>query len=259
MMRKINAIALNTFREAIRNKIIYAVIAFVILLIAISAVFGSVSIGNQEKVIKDFGLFSLSFFGAITAILCGVNLLNNELQKKTVYNILSKPLSRTHFIIGKFLGLALTVNVVISCMGIGLIGFCYIIEGRLDWLLFQGVIFALLESTIICAVTVFFSSLVVTTTLTGLFTFGVYLGGRSINYLSLLSKDSLAEGAAMQNTIKAFDLLLPDLSVFNIGNIIVYGEAVSGSHFGYAVIYCFFYSLLAVALASAIFGKRDLL
>ncbi|MCC6953509.1 MAG: ABC transporter permease subunit, partial [Deltaproteobacteria bacterium] len=96
----ITAIALNTFREAIRNKVLYSGFLFVALLIAGSALFGSVSVGSQIKVIKDFGLFSLSIFGAIVAVAIGVNLLNKELKQKTIYNILSKPVERWQFIVG---------------------------------------------------------------------------------------------------------------------------------------------------------------
>jgi ABC-type transport system involved in multi-copper enzyme maturation permease subunit len=229
-----------------------------VLLVATSAFFGAVSIGRQEKVIKDFGLFSLSFFGAVIAILCGVSLLNTELKKKTVYNILSKPVSRWQFIAGKFCGLALTVNVLVALMGVGLVLFNYCFEGRIDWLLFQGIVFALLESTIVCAVAVFFSSLVVTTTLTGIFTLGFYLGGRSINYLGFFLSSDDSTPTAMAAAVKAFDFVLPDLSVFNVGNIIVYGEAISGAHFMYATFYCFCYSMVAIGLATLIFRTRDL-
>lgn len=255
---KVYAIAFNTFREAIRNKILFAVLGFVVLMIAISAFFGTVSIGRQDKVIKDFGLFALSFFGAISAILCGISLLNNELKKKTVYNILSKPVSRSQFIVGKFFGLTLTVNVLLSVMSLGLIAFCWFIEGRVDWLLFQAVAFVMLESTIICAVTVFFSSLVVTTTLTGLFTFGFYLGGRSINYLNFFIGNEAGQSPVLKNFIRFFDIILPDLSLMNVGNIVVHGEAIAGTHFIHGILYCLCYSMIAVSLASVIFQKRDL-
>jgi ABC-type transport system involved in multi-copper enzyme maturation permease subunit len=114
---KVFGIAINTYREAIRNRILYAVVAFGMVLVALSAFFGAVSIGNQADVIKDFGLFSLSFCGAVLTILSGVNLLHNEMAHKTVYNILSKPVSRWQFILGKQLGLALMVSVMVAFMG----------------------------------------------------------------------------------------------------------------------------------------------
>jgi hypothetical protein len=143
-------------------------------------------------------------------------------------------------------------------MSLGLVGFCYLLEGRIDLLLFQGIAFILLESTIICAVTVFFSSLVVTTTLTGMFTFGFYLGGRSINYLSYFIGADSSQPIYFKKFIQGFDLILPDLSLFNVGNIIVHGEAIAATHFLHAILYCICYSMIAVSLASLIFQKRDL-
>jgi ABC-type transport system involved in multi-copper enzyme maturation permease subunit len=133
---RVSAICLNTFREALRNKILYSVLFFAVLLIGISAFFGAVSIGQQEQVIKNFGLFSLSFFGAIITILSGVSLLSKELKQKTVYNILSKPINRWEFILGKYLGLTFTVCLLVALMGIGLVIFVACFERRVDWLLF---------------------------------------------------------------------------------------------------------------------------
>ena len=256
-MRKLLAIAQNTFREAVRNKILISVVLFALILVGVSALFGSVSIGDQVKVIKDFGLFSLSFFGALSAILGGLNLLNNELKRKTVYNILSKPVSRWQFVLGKFLGLSLTTGVLITLMGLSLIAFTTIIEGKVDYLLFQAILFALLESTIISAITVFFSCMVVTTTLTGFFSLGFYLGGRSIDYLQyFVQQEDTPE--SVKRLIGVFDSILPELSMFNVANTIVDGIAPSYEQLIACSFHCFFYSLTAITLACLIFNKREL-
>ncbi len=255
---KIGAIALNTFREALRNKVLYSVIFFAIILTAISAFFGTVTIGEREKVIKDFGLFSLSFFGAIITILSGVSLLNKELKQRTVYNILSKPVARWEFIVGKHLGLTATVYTLVIAMGLSLMVFVSLFEGRVDWLLLQGIGFALLEVTIVSALSMFFSSLVVTTTLSGLFTLGAYLAGRSISYLQyFLSQDEDTNGAIIL-VVKACDAILPDLSLFNMSDSIVAGTIISGSHALHAVLYAVGYSAATLCLAAMIFQKREL-
>lgn len=255
---KVFAIALNTFREAIRNKILYSVVLFAAIVVGISAFFGSVSIGSQEKVIKDFGLFSLSFFGALLAILSGVSLLNKELKQKTIYNIMSKPVQRWQFILGKHLGLMMTVHVLVALMSIALVGFLGLLEGRIDWLLFQAVGFVLLEVCIISAVTMFFSSLVVTTTLTGLFTLGTYLAGRSIGSLSYFMDGRGGYHPALSGLVKVLNCILPDLSLFNINDAVVYGNQVSLAHFGYAAVYSLSYSTIALLLAALIFSRREL-
>ena len=254
---KIAAIALNTFREAIRNKILYSVIFFGFILIGVSVFFGAVSIIDQVRVIKDFGLFALSVCGAVSAILAGVSLLNKELKQKTIYNILSKPVSRWEFVLGKYIGLSLSVGVLISFMGASLIAFVAVFEGRLDWLLFQSILFILLETSVVAAVTIFFSSLVVTTNLSGMFTLGTYLAGRSIEYLEFFNSGNHGS-KLLSGIIRALEWILPNLSLLNVHDSIVYGYAISFTYLAAAVLYSLAYSAAALILAIAIFNKREL-
>lgn len=255
---KIAAIALNTYREALRNKVLYSAVLFAVVLVGVSAFFGSVTIGDQVKVIKDFGLFSLSFFGAVITIICGVSLLNKEIKQKTIYNILSKPVSRWQFIIGKHIGLVLTVSVLVALMGVALVGFVAMFEGHIDWPLLQAVVFCILEVTVVASVAIFFSSVVVTTTLTGLFTLGTYIAGRSISYFKFFTEDSKNTNEGLRIVIKTFDWVLPDLSVFNVSDQIVSGLPISGAYFVNASLHCVAYSLTALLLAWIIFERREL-
>ncbi len=254
---KVVAISINTFREALRNKILYSVVFFALLLVSISAFFGTVTIGDRSRVIKDFGLFSLSFFGAIITIIAGVSLLNKELKQKTIYNILSKPVERWQFILGKYLGLTLTVSILVALMGIGLVCFLGVLEGRVDWLMFQGIVLILLEVVVIAAISMFFSSLVVTTTLSGLFTLGAYIAGRSMSSVRYYMLHSEEPNEALLTLVHLLDKVLPDLSLFNMNDLIVYGSPVSGGSFLHAVIYCGAYSLVALVLAVLIFERRE--
>ena len=256
-INKILAIAFNTFKEAIRNKILNSVVIFAVVLMLIAALFSSVSIGDKYKVIKDFGLFGVSFLGALAAVLGGVNLLNNEIKRKTIYNILSKPVSRFQFVIGKFLGLSLTTAILVSLMGICLVIFILLVEGRIDYLLFQAIYIAILESIIICAVTIFFSCMVVTTVLTGFFGFAFYLGGRAIGYLQYFINDEKTP-VGLKNTVKVFDAILPDLSIYNVADMVVEGVAISRAHFMTATMYCLLYCATAIILACLIFDRREL-
>lgn len=257
---KIGAIALNTFREAIRNKILYSVFFFAVFIVCIGALFGSVTLGDRAKVVKDFGLFAISFFGAIIATISGVSLLNKELKQKTIYNILSKPVRRYQFIVGKFFGISFTVSLLVSFMGFFVFLFAAALEGHFDLLLWQGIAMVILEVCIISAVAMFFSSLVVTTTLSGLFTFATYLAGRSLAYLNVfLVKDSENYNPFLAPIITVLDIIVPDLSLFNFANTLVYGQAIPPLAFLYALIYTLTYSTIALTLASLIFSKRELL
>lgn len=251
-------ILLNTFREAIRNKVLYSALVFMAALVAISAVFGSVSIGSQEKIIKDFGFFALSFFGAIAAVATGVNLLNKELKQKTIYNILSKPLERWQFVLGKQLGLILTTSVLVSLAGIGFAIFTTLFTGRFDPLIFEGLYFVLLELTIVASAVIFFSCIVITTTLTGLFTIALYVAGRSVSYLNYFTQSGEGpESIFLSRFIHFLDLVLPDLSLFNFGNTLVYGIAATPSQLYHATVYAFAYSAVLFVLSACIFRYRE--
>src|SRR4029450_6500138 len=127
------AIALNTAREAIRNKLLYSILLFAVLVVAVAALFGSVSIGDSMKFVKDFSLMSVSLFGVAIAVMLGVSMLNKEIGRKTIYNILSKPVARWEFIVGKFLGLLATLVLVVALMATALLAIVAAFEGRIDW------------------------------------------------------------------------------------------------------------------------------
>ena len=110
---RIRAIALNTFKEATRNKIYYLLIFFGVFFVLSSKLVTILTLGDRVKVLKDLGLASINFFCVLIAIFTGIDLVYKEIEKKTVYNILSKPVSRSCFIIGKFFGLALTLFVAL--------------------------------------------------------------------------------------------------------------------------------------------------
>lgn len=252
------AIGINTFREAVRNKILYSVVLFAFLIVGVSAVFGAVTMGSQIRVIKDFGLFSLSFFGAIITIISGVALLNKELKQKTIYNILSKPVSRWEFVFGKFIGLSITVSLLITLMGVALILFASLMESKIDLLLFQGILFAILETITVSSITIFFSSVVVTTTLTGLFTLGTFIAGRSISYLTYFTNSSEYHNPTVAMAVKVLNWILPDLSLFNVSDQLVYGHAVPLQHLSMSVIYTASYSMIMLFLAAMVFNRREL-
>lgn len=261
MFTKVWAIALNTFREGIRNKALYSVMFFSCVTVLVATIFGSVSVGSLPKIVKDFGLFSLSFFGAILSMVAGVSLLNKELNRKTIYNILSKPISRWQFVVGKYIGLTMTVSLQVLLMGCFLLFFAWTIEGVLDPLLFQGMLFALLEIVMVCAIATFFSTIVVTTTLTALYTCSFYIAGRSVACLDFFipRQDDVAYSSAYLSKAMASFLyyMLPDFNAFNISDRIVYGEAIGLGQIFAAFVYSTSYSVALLCLAAVVFERRE--
>jgi ABC-type transport system involved in multi-copper enzyme maturation permease subunit len=204
-MNEIVAIARNTFKEAIRNRILYIILIFALLLIAVSGVISELSIAHQLKVIKNLGFASINFFAVAIAVFVGVTLVYNELEKKSIYTIVSKPISRGHFLLGKYFGLLLTVWVNMLLMTyffLVAIHFYTAMEGNSGWVvaLFSGFFKALLdmvwwqsegvtanimtvtaitalEMTIVTAFSVFYSSFS-TPTLSMIFTVMTFIMGR---------------------------------------------------------------------------------
>lgn len=252
---KVFAIALNTYREAIRNKILYSIIFFALFVVGIAAILGAASVGNQMKFVKDFSLMSISLFGVVIAAVLGVNLLNKELGKKTIFNILSKPVARWEFIVGKFCGLFATLVLMVVLMSAVLIAVLAGLEGSVDWGLVLASGTSLLELMIITAIALFFSSVVVTPTLAGLFTAAAFVAGRSAVYLQyFLSADYTPTIHAMARSLY---WVLPHLYEYNIADLVVYGNTLEVAYLLALVAYAVAYSAVMLLLSVAFFSRRE--
>ena len=255
-MQNVSTIAINTYRESVRSKILYTLFVFAAILVLISALFGSVTIGEQVKVVKDFGLFSISIFTIAYTVISGAALLHKELSKKTIDSILSKAVYRWEFLLGKYLGILMTLFVMIILMGIALYGFSLMFEGGDNLLLFQAYYYQFLELLIVCAAAIFFSSIVVTPLLSGLFTFGVFIAGRSIPYMLYFVETGDVKGITA-SLLKFLNLVLPNLDKLNVSNEVVYGYSMSSSHMLWSGLYAITYSIVLLVLAVIIFRRRE--
>ncbi len=130
---KIYAIAVNTFKEAIRDKIFYSLVFFAGLIIGTSILLSMLTLGEGSKIIADISLAGINFFGVIISIFVGIGLVYKELEKKTIYTIISKPIRRSDFLLGKYLGLALTLLVYLSVMSAIFLAVLYIYTGSLAY------------------------------------------------------------------------------------------------------------------------------
>lgn len=252
---KIFAIALNTSREAIRDKVLYSILLFACVVTGVSAAFGWASIGDTTKFVKDFSLFSISFFGVVTTVVLGVNLLSKELGKRTIYNILSKPVQRWHFLLGKFLGLLATLTVMMALMTATLLTLLYFLEGRIDSQVVPVVAVMVLELSILSAVAIFFSSIVVTPALAGLFTAATFIAGRSIPMLSYLMTPD--QPTTLRYIARGLGAVLPNLNQFYIADRVVDGLSLPAVYFFHATIYAGTYTALLLLVSVAIFRRRE--
>jgi ABC-type transport system involved in multi-copper enzyme maturation permease subunit len=254
-MRKIVAIALNTAREAVRNRILYSILFFAVLMVAVAAVFGAASIGDQTKYMKDFSLMSVSLFGVVIAIVLGVNLLHQELGKKTIFNILSKPVARWQFIVGKFFGLLVTLTLIVGAMSVGVIGFFTLLVGHLDHGLVVASFATLLEITVVIAVAIFFSSLVVTPALAGMFTAATFVAGRSASYLLYFLKGE--QPSVVQTMAQALYWALPRLDRYTVADQVVYGIVPDPAYLVVLLAYSVAYAGVLLLLSVGLFSRRE--
>ena len=253
----IRAIALNTFREAIRAKLLIVVLLLSLSLLGVVTLFGMVTIGDQIKVLKDFGLATMSLttvgFGAIA----GATLLDKEIQRKTIYNILSKSVHRWQFLVGKFFGLYLTLITVATVVAIVVTVTAYALGAQDLWRLSIALLYVTLEGAIVAACVLFFSTIVVTPSLTGLFTFAVFVAGRSSGYLLVLAEKSGDVGVTKE-ILTALYWLLPNFALLNVADYITFGISISAAYTWKCVLYSFSYAALLLLLAAMIFERRDL-
>jgi ABC-type transport system involved in multi-copper enzyme maturation permease subunit len=250
---KIQAIAINTFREAVRDKILYSLLFFAIALIGASVVLNRLAIGQQTKIITDIGLASISIFGTLIAIFVGIGLVSKEIERKTIFTIVSKPVSRGGFIAGKYLGLLLTLAVEVAIMSACFLTMITIYADDLavPSLMAIGLIFV--ELSVVTAVAILFSSFS-TAFLSGLFTMAVWIIGHLTPDLRAFGENS---GGAMKVLMDLLYYVLPNFGNFDIKEQVVYGIQVSPEFVGFALLYGVVYVTLALSAATLIFERRD--
>lgn len=251
----IKAIALNTFKEAIRDRILYTLLVFAMLMIVSSVLLGELTVGGRIKIIKDTGLASISIFGMLISVFIGIGLISKELERRTLYTVITKPVSRSLFIFAKFLGLALVLLVEVLIMAAGLLVLVFIIEGIVELVLLKAVFLIYLELLIITAIAVFFSCFSSSPALSGIFCLGLYVIGHLSSDIKEFSEK--AGGVLIKFTGKAIYYLLPNLENFNIKSEVVLGSYISWKYLLLAFGYAFIYTAIVLTAAVMIFQRKD--
>ena len=253
-MTKITAIALNTFREAVRDKILYALLAFALVMICASLLVAELTIGEYQKVIKDLGLASISIFGMIIAIFVGIGLVYKEIERKTIYTIASKPVPRWQFLLGKYFGLVITLAAEVLIMGLGFAAVLWLVGAtdRLD--LVPAIWLTFVELLVVTAIAILFSCFS-TPTLSALFTLGLTVIGRLSQ--ALLELAVAGNTPELERFARILYRLVPDLQTFNIRADAAYGRALDWELVGYATGYGLAWTAVLLTVATVIFQYRD--
>ncbi|HEY9635368.1 MAG TPA: ABC transporter permease [Coleofasciculaceae cyanobacterium] len=252
---RIWAIASNGFREVIRDRVLYLIGFFALLLVIALRLLPEVAATTENKILIDFGLGAINLLSVVVAVFVGTSLINKEIEKRTVLALIPKPVSRAEFIIGKHLGLSGVLAVLVIAMtAVYLILLSF---SRIEYpfgTILVSTLYMFLELCLITAVAlmfgVFTSSLLAT-----LLTLGVYLMGNLSP--DLLKLGNLSRNSNIQTLTQWLYLVLPDLSRFNFKNEAVYGLLPSPQTLLGNAIYGLFYTMLLLAIAILIFSRRE--
>lgn len=251
---KVMAIALNTFKEAVRDRILYAILLFALVMLTSSTVLVTLSVGGEAKILKDLGLTCISLFGTLIAVFLGVGLVSKEIEKRTVYTVLSKPIHRYQFILGKYLGLVLTLLVNVSVMTLSLIGLAYLWEGMSSLRLLLAVLFIFLELLLITALALLFSTFS-SPTLSAILSLCLFVAGHLSADLRLFA--ARFGGGTTKFSAETLYFLLPNLSRLNFKDQAVHDLGIDGTTTALSFLYAILYTATLVLAAMALFQRRD--
>ncbi len=257
MKWRIGYIAFNTFREAVRDRVLYNLIAFALLLSGAAILVSQVSIDIERLVVVNLGLTAVSLFGVVIAIFIGIGLVSKEIDKRTLYTVLSRPVRRWEFVVGKFLGLTgtLVVNTLFMSFGVFL-ALLYVAHRfeRMDGWVLVALYFIVLQFLIVCALALFFSSFS-TPLMSAVFTFALFVVGSLAEDLRGFAR--IARGATGA-VATAAAYLVPNFSALNVIGQVAHGDAIPARLILYNTAYALLYSAMAISGAVLIFQRRNL-
>ena len=254
MTRRLVSIAANTFRETVRNKILYVILAFALIVIGLTWFLADLSMGELSRIIADVGLASIHLFGVIIAVFLGITLVSQEVDRKTIYLILSKPVPRWEFVLGKAAGLSSTLLLTTFVMAMTLFAVYGVYTGRAETGILLASAGVYLELVLLVCIATFFSTFT-TPTLSAMFTLALFLIGH-------LSRDLVVFGGrskelSVRIVSSALFYLLPNLETFNLKNDVVYGQVRSLKPLIFAGGYFVCYGGAVLLFACLLFAGKD--
>lgn len=253
-MKPIAVIALNTFRENLRDKILYNLLLFALLLIGASMVLGELTIAEKKKMVFDIGLAAINLVGVVIAVFVGIGLVSREIERRTVYTIMARPINRPQFILGKYCGLALTLLVNITIMLAVYLITLWVNQVELHIGVLQAVALIYVELLLVTAIALFFSTFS-SATLSATMTLGLYVVGHFTADLKALAEKS--PQAAVKAVTTALYYLCPNLEALNLKGEAAAGLAMGASYLTLTTAYGLLYAAALVTGACFVFQRRD--
>lgn len=260
-------IAVSVFRESVRDKVLYNLVFFAVLLIAASVLLGQLTAGQEVKIIKDLGLSAMTVFGLFIAVFIGIGLVSKEVERRSIYALLTKPISRGQFILGKYLGLVLTLAVNLAVMGLAL----YAVLAVTEWFTAEPIRAAweapALDPRLLKAMLLIFAQLALVTgvalllstfsspLLSAALTFGLFVVGHFNQ--DLKNFEQVVDSRPLAWLLRALYYLLPNLSPFDVKSLVVHAQPVAWGYIGTTLAYALAYITALLAAATWIFSRRD--
>jgi ABC-type transport system involved in multi-copper enzyme maturation permease subunit len=266
-MKAILAIAVNVFRESVRDKVLYSLLLFAIVLIGVSYLVGQLTAGQDVKIIKDLGLSAISLIGVFIAVFIGIGLVSKEVERRSIYSLLSKPIHRYQLVLGKYAGLALTlaVNVVfmtaalyvvLACMSVVIPGDVQRVWGAptLDVALMKAVALIFVELSLVTAIALFFSTFS-SPILSAAFTFGLFIVGHFS--ADLRNFNQVVDSPAAARVARGLYWVLPNLAQFDVKAQVVHAQPVPVGYMAMTTLYAVVYISMLLVIAGFVFSRRD--
>lgn len=250
----VGVIAWNTFRENLRDKILYNLLFFALLLIGVSVLLADLTIMEHHKMVTDMGLAAMNLVGVIIAIFVGIGLVSKEIERRTVYTIMARPISRAQFILGKYLGLAFTLLVNVVVMLAVYLATLWMYRAPVHGALLQAVELIFVELLLVTALALFFSTFS-TSTLSAILTLALYVIGHLTTDLKAIADKSHSE--TVKAVMTGLYYLCPNLEALNVKGQAAMGTAIEPSYQALASLYGLLYSALLITAACAVFQRRD--
>lgn len=253
-MKPIRIIAMNTFREIIRDRILYGIVVFALLLIGISVALGNLSFVEQARISADFGFAGIEMSAAILAMFAGSTLVAREIEKQTVLTLLAKPVTRTQFLIGKFVGLGLVLTTVMVGLSFVVAALLAVLGLDIDVTFLQALHGIFLEALLLVAVSLFFGSFsrpVMTVT----FSISLFLIGHWVDSLEFFINHS--SSTAFRTAMQIVSEVVPNLERFNWRSAPIYATAVPMHDVMIATAYCGAWIMILMTGTAIIFRRRD--
>ncbi|MCG6924404.1 MAG: ABC transporter permease [Acidobacteria bacterium] len=252
-LSRLAAVAANTFRETVRERVLYNLVFFAIIMTLAGLLLGPLSIRQDEKVLKDIGLAAMDLFGTLIAIFIGVGLVSKEIERRSLYPLLVKPLSRGEFFLGKFTGLAFTLLVNVAVMTVGLYATLLATGRSADPLLLAAVYPILLGLLLVVALAMLFSTLT-SSTLAAVFTVGVVIAGRFSDVVRNMQEVMPGTPRWLSGILYA---VIPNFRNFDFKDRVTYGDPVPPEVLAWVTVYAAAYIAVVLGLGLASFRSRD--